>query len=57
MDYADTYDGYAAQGIPQIDAEIVKMRIHPGRRDHLRCLRKRFRRFEADGSAIETDQL
>ena len=24
MDYAEAYDGYAAQGILQIDAEIVK---------------------------------
>ena len=24
MDYAEAYDGYAAQGIPRIDAEIVK---------------------------------
>ena len=26
MDYAEAYDGYAAQGILQIDAEIVKKR-------------------------------
>ena len=24
MDYAEAYDGYAAQGVPRIDAEIVK---------------------------------
>ena len=24
MDYAEAYDGYAAQGIPRIDVEIVK---------------------------------
>ena len=24
MDYAEAYDGYAARGIPQMDAEIVK---------------------------------
>ena len=24
MDYAEAYDGYATQGIEQIDAEIVK---------------------------------
>ena len=24
MDYAEAYDGYAAQGIPRMDVEIVK---------------------------------
>ena len=27
MDYAEAYDGCAAQGIPQIDAEMVK-KVH-----------------------------
>ena len=26
MDYAEAYDGCAAQGIPRMDAEIVKKR-------------------------------